>query len=132
MECLKQYPWLAAGAFAVLLSLIFGFVMQLAVLTKEQRNPLGYFLGMFESLIFMAAFAGAGTMGAAWLGFKVASKWKSWSIFAEHDEGAKAHTNVQEVSRQYRSFLVGSAGNVVIGLVAAGVAYALGASPLRL
>ena len=129
MECLERYPYLTAGVIAVLLSLVFGLVMQHTLLDKSQRGVRAYSLGVLECIIFMAAFSGAGTMGAAWLGFKVASKWKSWSLIADikdsNDKVANKVKNGEEVGRQYRSFLVGTAVNLVIGLVTAGIASAL-------
>jgi len=127
MECLERYPYLTAGVIAVLLSLVFGLVMQHTLLDKSQRGVRAYSLGVLECIIFMAAFSGAGTMGAAWLGFKVASKWKSWTLFSANteDEKVKDLTTPKEVGRQYRSFLVGTAVNLVIGLVTAGIASAL-------
>ena len=127
MECLERYPYLTAGVIAVLLSLVFGLVMQHTLLDKSQRGGRAYSLGVLECIIFMAAFSGAGTMGAAWLGFKVASKWKNWTLFSANteDEKVKDLTTPKEVGRQYRSFLVGTAVNLVIGLVTAGIASAL-------
>jgi hypothetical protein len=123
MECLKQYPWITAAIIAALLSLFLGLVIQCKLISEDRRSIQGYFLGMFEAIIFLAAFAGAGVMGAAWLGFKVASKWKSWALLPEKEDRA-------ELTKQYRSFLLGTAGNLVIGLAAFAIGTALGGKPL--
>jgi len=130
MECLQRYPFVTAIVTATVLSLIFGFVMQKTMLDGSQGGLRAYAQGVFECFIFFAAFLGASAMGAAWLAFKVASKWKSWSLIADikdpNDEVANKVKNGEEVGRQYRSFLVGTAGNLVIGLAAAAIAFALG------
>lgn len=118
MDCLKQYPWVTATVIAVLLSLLFGFIFQL-LQRRQQRNPYGYVLGICEAIIFMATFAFGIAIGAAWLAFKVASKWQSWSILAKaKDPEVEKLATVEEISRQYHNFLVGTAANIIVGLAA--------------
>lgn len=130
MDCLRQFPWITAAVIAALLGLVSGLVIQHKLLPESRRSIEGYFLGIFEAIIFMAAFAGAGVMGAAWLGFKVACKWKSWSLLPKSDEKTNQMTTFDETTKQYRSFLVGTAGNLVIGLAAAAIGFALGGKSL--
>src|SRR5712691_5245156 len=127
MECLFRHPWETAFLVIVLLAAAFGGVMQRwAALEKEPRNWPGFWLGLCEAVIFMAAFAGAGAIGAAWLGFKVASKWKSWELIKDVRVRAES-----VVSFGHRSFLLGTAGNIVIGLAGTWIAMGmLGAAPL--
>ena len=127
MDCLTRYPWGTAAVATVVLAAAFGVAMQRwAAKEKAPRSLAGFWLGICESVIFMAAFSGGGAAGgAAWLAFKVASKWKSWELIAS--DAAKRE---RAVTYGYRAFLLGTAGNIVIGLIGAFIAIELlGAQP---
>jgi hypothetical protein len=88
-------------------------------------------LGHLERFIFFAAFVmdGGWVIAASWLAFKVAFKWESWGQLKEiasylqdkeHLETIRALT--YRVQRANRRFIIGTALNVAIGLVGAGIA----------
>src|SRR5688572_11416388 len=104
--------WICAAAAAVVLSMLWGVCVQRFMTEKSERRwPRGLILGALEGIIFTATFAGVAVLGAAWLGFKVASKWKSWALMAD----ASKKVDPLDIDTQYHRFLVGTAGNVVIG-----------------
>jgi len=109
----------------------------------DAKEILGYTrggaeLGFVERLISLGAFwAGGWLLAASWLGFKVASKWNSWTQLGDIPRLSKEETdkNSEDVesmrARAYRfgvgnrRFVLGTALNLGIGMVGAGVAHAL-------
>jgi hypothetical protein len=126
MECVTLKPWIWAAFTAIVLSTLWGFFVQGILTSNNERDWRGLLLGPSEGIIFTVTFAGFAIVGSAWLGFKVASKWKSWSLIADARKAAGDPVPDKEFDTQYHRFLIGTAGNVVIGLVAAAVGFALG------
>jgi len=90
------------------------------------RQPGGEALGHLERLIFFAAFwiAGGWALAAAWLAFKVASKWHTWNEAARLAGAAQLEDRAALLARatmDYRFFVIGTAANLVAGLVGLGV-----------
>src|SRR5688572_7811079 len=86
MECLVKYPWITAAGTTLLLAAVFGGSMQTwAYINNKPRSWASFLLGLLEAVIYMAAFAGAATIGAAWLALRVASKWKSWDLIKDDE-----------------------------------------------
>jgi hypothetical protein len=99
--------------------------------TKEKWVALtegdegGWVLGNLERLLFFGAFwMDAPTLTAAWLAFKVASKWNAWSNVISLP---KTMSGIDELdfliarrrwgSQLLTTFLVGTLANIVIGLL---------------
>lgn len=94
-------------------------------------NEGGAVLGWLERLMFFAAFiADAPIAVGAWLAFKVASKWQAWtSIISVPSkiEGFNDELDFLIARRRWGShllitFLIGTAYNVLAGMVGAAVA----------
>ena len=102
--------------------------------TKEKWTALtegnegGWILGNIERLLFFGAFwVDAPTVTAAWLAFKVASKWNAWSNVISVP---KTLSGIDELdfliarrrwgSQLLTTFLVGTLSNIVIGLLGVG------------
>jgi hypothetical protein len=92
-------------------------------LHRGTRPTAAGFLGFAESiLVYCAVALGEGTIAAAYLALKVASKWQSWAILEQKDP--KTATPGDVVVR-HRTFVFGTAANVVAGLLGALVTRAL-------
>lgn len=86
------------------------------------RHPGGDVLGHLERLIFFAAFwiSGGWALAAAWLAFKVAAKWHAWSQAAKLTSPEQIDDRAALLVRatmDYRYFVLGTAANLVAGLV---------------
>jgi len=80
------------------------------------RTPGGDVLGHLECVIFFASFAFVGQiLAAAWLVFKTAATWKTWS--------ASKDLSYIEIQAKYRSVTIGTAANIVAALMGAGIAH---------
>jgi hypothetical protein len=91
-----------------------------------EGNEGGWVLGNLERLLFFSAFwMDASAVTAAWLAFKVASKWNAWSNVISVPKSALP--NVDEFdfliarrrwgSQLLATFLVGTISNIIIGLL---------------
>jgi len=111
------------------------------------ETPGGVHLGHLECFIFFSAFwmPGGWAVAAAYLAFKLASKWDSWKSLGEipkrqavltvkSDERERKEETEQLVdlrarvyrtSLTHRKFVVGTAANIAAGLIGAGVAQAV-------
>jgi hypothetical protein len=93
-------------------------------------NESGAVLGFLERLIFFAAFfAQAHIAVAAWLAFKVASKWNAWENVIAIPDKLEGIENLSFLvarrnwgSHVLMTFLIGTACNILAGLLGASVA----------
>jgi len=63
-------------------------------------------------------------LAAAWLGFKVAAKWHSWTQASKLLDAGQVTDQAALLARatmDYRFFVLGTAANLVAGLVGLGV-----------
>jgi hypothetical protein len=91
-----------------------------------ERQPGGEALGHLERLLFFAAFwiGGGWLLAAAWLAFKAAAKWHTWSQAAKLLEVGQVTDQAALLARatmDYRFFVLGTAANLVAGLAGLGV-----------
>jgi len=113
------------GVIAVLVGLMLTpqIVRIIDVNAKVSAGELIF--GSLECLLFFASFwMGTTVLASAWLVFKTAAKWKTWDTVEKLKE--KPIDNVEEIRVRYKSFLAGTAANLVAALVGAGVAAMLG------
>ena len=93
-----------------------------------RRTPGGTWQGRLEVVIYASALlAQQWPLAASWLAFKLGSKWKSWTTTweairprseADQDECvAIARAHYARAGLDHRLFLVGTAGNVVAGVI---------------
>jgi len=82
------------------------------------RLPRGDVVGHLECAIFFLSFVllQSALLAAGWLAFKTAAKWKTW---ASIEEGVP----LAETQVRYRSFVIGTAANIVAALIGAGIAH---------
>ena len=109
---------------------------------KEQWEKLinipgkhgAWWLGISERLVFfLSLWVGAPTLVAAWLAFKVASKWESWSNLTRvPDKLEEAKLPIEYFtartrwsSRTMQRFLVGTALNLLSAFICVGLFYLL-------
>jgi len=92
----------------------------------------GRWIGITERLLFFTAlWVGAPILVGAWLAFKVASKWQSWSQLAYlpkppasfDDQGMIEYALLRHTwtARRYVTFLVGTGGNILVGAFGVGL-----------
>jgi hypothetical protein len=91
-----------------------------------ERQPGGEALGCLERLLFFAAFwiGGGWLLAAAWLAFKAAAKWHTWSQAAKLLDAGQVTDHAALLARatmDYRFFVLGTAANLVAGLAGLGV-----------
>lgn len=88
-------------------------------------NEGGCILGNLERLLFFGAFwLNAPSVIAAWLAFKVASKWNAWTNVISVPKTLSGATELEYFvarrrwgSQLLKSFLVGTLANVIIGFL---------------
>jgi len=98
-------------------------------------TPGGDWLGHTERVIFFAAFVWHWALAASYLGFKLASKWKTWTTTWEaiklpddatpEDRNQTAKAHYARTGREHRLFTLGTACNLVAGAVGYAVALML-------
>lgn len=91
--------------------------------TLTEGNEGGWILGNLERLLFFGAFwVDAPSVIAAWLAFKVASKWNAWSNVISVPKELPGIDQLEYLVARRRwgsqlltTFLVGTLSNVIIG-----------------
>lgn len=103
-------------------------------LVRIPGRGTGSWVGLTDRLIFFVTlWAGAPIIVAAWLTFKVATKWESWSNVAQVPDDLKGAKDpiayltarTRWSSRTMQRFLVGTGLNLVAAFLALGIYFGL-------
>jgi len=97
------------------------------------RRSGGIVLGHLERLLAFAAFwQGAPVLIAGWLAFKVASGWQNWNLIVRLPEKIDGVNDLDYLRARsqlgawiFHRFLIGTVGNILVGLAAAAIAKGL-------
>ena len=101
-------------------------------ISHVQRPRGGAWIGRFERLLFFFSMLFAASITVGWLGFKVASKWETWTNLYKVPDTIRGINQLDFLrarmdlgSRTYQRFLVGTSANLIASLLSLGLFFVL-------
>jgi len=101
-------------------------------ISNVQRPRGGVWIGRVERLLFFISIPFASAITVGWLGFKVASKWETWTNLYKVPDTIRGINQLDFLrarmdlgSRTYQRFLVGTSANLIASLISLGLFFLL-------